>query len=82
MNEDITQKITMISIKEAAELVNGLTKYRCALKTRSPTSWRAKSICSTKRSFSIIFVAKKNKQFCWFGRNSENAAFSVDFYHK
>ena len=28
MSEKIPQKITMISIKEAAELVNGLTKYR------------------------------------------------------
>ena len=28
MNDEIQQKITMISIKEAAELVNGLTKYR------------------------------------------------------
>ena len=28
MSEKIPQKITMISMKEAAELVNGLTKYR------------------------------------------------------
>ena len=62
MNEDTTQKITMISIKEAAELVNGLTKYRIrqmCIENRIPYIMAGKKYLFNKEIFLDYLCGKK-----------------------
>lgn len=62
MSEKIPQKITMISIKEATELVNGLTKYRIrqmCIENQIPYIMAGKKYLFNKEIFLDYLCGKK-----------------------